>query len=444
MVHTISIGVIGPTIIVDKIKDALKGFPNFNPTFMTSDNIYDAPRFAEEVSGQVEVLLFSGYLPYKLAKEQAGFTVPAHYIPLKGTGLFRALYRLKDRIKTIGELSIDTLSSQEVGIVIEELGESVKEIYYFEDSSLDLKEKIVQFHREKFEQGRCKGALTGIKVVSEALTELNIPNEWVIPTQQDIVVSLERALLSTEKRRNKESQIVFGIISIDKFSQLIHQKSSEHEVQKLKLDIYRLFLDYVECLDGHLTNLGGDEYLFVTTRGVFERVTKGYKTIPILKDTKTKIGVSISIGIGFGLTANEAGTHARIALRQSQESGGNLCYIVREDRSVIGPVEMTNPLVYELSITDKVLLERAEKAGMTATYLSKILAQVNRSGKDYFTAQELAEILTITVRSANRILLQWLDADLVEIAGVEKVTSKGRPRQIYNLTFTHHEKELVR
>jgi predicted transcriptional regulator len=443
LVHTISIGVIGPNIIVDQIKDAIKGFPNFTPIFMASDNIYDAPLFAQELAGKVEVLLFSGYLPYKLAKEKVDFIVPAHYIPLKGTGLFRALYRLKNKIKSFGELSIDTLSPQEVETVLEEIGESVEDIHYIEDSSLELKEKIVRFHKEKFEQGLCEGALTGIKVVSEALTELNIPNEWVIPTQQDIIVSLERALLSTEKRRNKESQIVFGIISIDKFNHLIHQKASEHEVQKLKLDIYRLFLDYVECLDGHLTNLGGEEYLFVTTRGIFERVTKGYKTIPILKNTKAKIGVSISIGIGFGLTANEAGTHARIALRQSQESGGNICYIVREDRSVIGPVEMTNPLVYELSITDKILLERAEKAGMTATYLSKILAQVNRSGKDYFTAQELAEILTITVRSANRILLQWLDAKLVEIAGVEKVTSKGRPRQIYNLTFTHHEKELV-
>ncbi|WP_245552859.1 hypothetical protein [Brevibacillus massiliensis] len=85
------------------------------------------------------------------------------------------------------------------------------------------------------------------------MARLNVPNEWVIPTAQDISVSLERALLSTEKRRNKESQIVFGLIQVDDYSQLVERSHSEHDVQKLKLEIHRLFLDYAGCLDGHLT-----------------------------------------------------------------------------------------------------------------------------------------------------------------------------------------------
>lgn len=439
MQNTISIGVIGPTIVTEKIMEAIKDFPNFSPIFRISDNIYDAPKFARELMHEVEVLLFSSYLPYKMAKDQIDFLIPVHYIPLKGTGLFRAFYRLKNKTNSLSDITIDTLTPREVNNIVEELGEKLENIQFFDGSSFTLKDEMVNFHRIRYEQGDSKGAVTGIKMVSDELTKFNIPNEWAIPTKQDIIVSLERALLSTEKRRDKESQIVFGIINIDKFDQLIRQKSSEHEVQKMKLELHRVFLDYVESLDGYLTYLGGDEYLFVTTRGIFERVTMGYKTIPILKETKSKIGVSISIGVGFGFTANEAGTHARIALRQSQESGGNQCFIVREDRSVIGPVEMTAPLVYELSVTDKVLLEKAEKAGMTATYISKIMSQLNRTGKDCFTARELGDILGITVRSANRILLQWLDAELVEIGGMEKVTSKGRPRQIYNLTFLHHK-----
>jgi predicted ArsR family transcriptional regulator len=52
-----------------------------------------------------------------------------------------------------------------------------------------------------------------------------------------------------------------------------------------------------------------------------------------------------------------------------------------------------------------------------------------------YTAHELASVLGVTVRSAHRILLQWMDASLVEIVGEEKVSSKGRPRQIYRLSF---------
>jgi predicted ArsR family transcriptional regulator len=63
------------------------------------------------------------------------------------------------------------------------------------------------------------------------------------------------------------------------------------------------------------------------------------------------------------------------------------------------------------------------------------MAQAARVGKLDYTAQELAKILGVTVRSTHRILLQWLDAGLVEVIGIEKITSKGRPRQIYRLSF---------
>src|SRR5690606_8877087 len=125
----------------------------------------------------------------------------------------------------------------------------------------------------------------------------------------------------------------------------------------------------------------------------------------------------------------------RLALRQSREFGGDICFLVREDRTVIGPVEMSHPMTYELSVTDERFLERAQRAGMTATYLSKLMAQVTRLGKTEYTAAELATILGVTVRSAHRILLQWMDAELVEIVGIEKISVKGRPRQIYRLSF---------
>ena len=55
--------------------------------------------------------------------------------------------------------------------------------------------------------------------------------------------------------------------------------------------------------------------------------------------------------------------------------------------------------------------------------------------KPIILRRNLLPILNITVRSAHRILLQWMDAELIDIVGEEKLTSKGRPRRIYRLTF---------
>ena len=144
------------------------------------------------------------------------------------------------------------------------------------------------------------------------------------------------------------------------------------------------------------------------------------------------------MGVGFGYTALAAGKHAQLAFTQSCEAGGNVCYIVREDQSVFGPVASTASHAYDkyqITITNPDLLEQAEKMGMSASYMNKIMSRVARYNQLEYTANDLSEILDITLRSANRILLKWIDAGLVSIIGEEKPTRHGRPRRVYRLNF---------
>lgn len=436
----IAIGIIGPEPLVEKMNQCLKGFPSFEPLARVYSREDEAPELARELMDHVEVLLFSGPVPYRLAVQQLSFKIPVHYIRLSGTGLYRALFRIGRRAG-LAEMSVDTLSKHSLEQAFRELGEPYSGTVHYAGPEFVDNSALIDFHAEQYRSGKTKAALTSVGSVAAALTEMGVPNEWVMPTDQDIIVSLERSLLSTETRRSNESQIVVGFIHVDEFDRLAKKKSSEHEVQRLKLDIHRMLLGYVESLDGHLTHLGGNEYLFITTRGIFERETGGYKSIPLARVVEKYYGLSLSIGIGFGRSANEAGTHARLALRNSKESGGDICFIVREDKSVIGPLEMTHPHEYDLSLIDAGLLKRAEEAGLTSGYLSKLVAHVTRFGKTDYTAQELANVLSVTVRSTHRFLLAWLDSGLIEIIGEEKGKSKGRPKQIYRLSFLS---ELVR
>ncbi|NGP46743.1 hypothetical protein G4V62_17995 [Bacillaceae bacterium SIJ1] len=276
--------------------------------------------------------------------------------------------------------------------------------------------------------------MTGVKEVADALLAQKLHCQWITPTHQDYVGALERALLSTEKRRHRESQVVVGLMRIHQFQQSIKHMTSEHDIARLKLDVHRTLLDYVNELEGHLAN-NGEEYIFFTTRGVFERVTHGYKSMPLLEDVKHAFGFTLSVGVGFGQTANEAGAHARIALRQANDEGGHQCFIVTEDKRIVGPVDTAAPLVYPTAVTDEGLLKKAEAAGMNAVHMQKLMAQVARFDKTHYTATELADVLGVTLRSTHRILLRWLDADLVQTAGVEKTTTRGRPRQVYVLGF---------
>ncbi|MCC2685193.1 MAG: hypothetical protein K0R75_2092 [Paenibacillaceae bacterium] len=430
----IAIGIICPQSFVSSVTEALKLFPSFAPRIQGYQREEQAAELAEELMAEVEVLLFTGPVPYQRAKESIRFSVPAAYIPLTGSGLYRAMLLLAKSCDA-QSISLDTLSRKAMEPVWNELGGKPDALFVYQSSIFPTRTELVDFHLSQFQANRSGAALTAVRSVSDELTRLGVPNAWITPTLQDIVVALERALLSTESRRHKESQIVVGFIHIDNFERLADQRGSEHEVQKMKLDVHRMLLSYVESLSGHLTHSGGGEYMFVTTRGIFERETRGYKTVPLAREADKLLGLSLSLGVGFGASANEAGTHARHALRQAKEAGGNAAFIVREDRGVIGPLEMTDPWEVDLSLIHPELLAKTEQVGMNMTYLSKLILDVSRRGRTRYSAPELATLFGVTVRTVHRLLVVWMDEGLVQIVGEERGNGKGRPKQIFDLVF---------
>ncbi|WP_068776395.1 hypothetical protein [Paenibacillus sp. FJAT-26967] len=429
----IPIGLIGPEELLDKLLEAVKAFPSFRPLPLVWRGEGHDVAQTLQIMEQAEVLLFTDPITFKWAKKKIMFRIPVHYVPLTGTGLYRALYFARSGGAPVC-LTVDGLNEPAAAKALRELGESSMEVVCYNGPSDDPVPDLVKFHREAAQKPGTI-ALTGMKAVYDELTAAGLRTEWLSPTEHDMTLSLQRALLSTETRRSKEGQIVIGFINIDGFQRLTERSGSEHEVQRMKLDLHRMVLDYVEHLDGYMNTLGGDEFLFMTTRGIFERETGGYKSIPLARDISAMHDLTMSIGIGFGRSANEAGTHARLALRRAKEAGGNITFIVREDRSVIGPLEMTEPNRFDLSLIDAELIGEASRAGMTPAYLSRLVAYVTRFGKLDYTAQELSSVLDVTVRSTHRFLLAWQDAGLVDVIGEERGVSKGRPKQIFRLSF---------
>ncbi|MBO1914291.1 hypothetical protein J4G37_56915, partial [Microvirga sp. 3-52] len=103
-------------------------------------------------------------------------------MPLMGTGLYRSLSIIKSGY-SLQCLSIDTVEEKYVEQILLELEEDNYEIFACKGSS--QVDEVVQFHIVNYKSFRAV-ALTGIQEVSIRLSELEIPNEWVTPTQQDM------------------------------------------------------------------------------------------------------------------------------------------------------------------------------------------------------------------------------------------------------------------
>ncbi|MUG65304.1 hypothetical protein GNP94_04695 [Paenibacillus campinasensis] len=438
-IHQIRIGIYGTSTIVDRIMKVIASFPVFAPVPVVVSEEQEAPELTDRMQGEMEAMLLADPLAQRKLATGEWLPLPVYPVPVNEAGFYRALFAAERQGKLTGGISVDTMPEGVVRQVMQALDLSnVQAVIYAgperEPGTSAPGERIADFHQAWYDSGACSVALTGIESVARELSKRGIPHERVLPSDQDIQMSLEQAMLSAVSRRNREGQMVVGMIRIDDFAAQALKRNNEHEVQKLKLDIHRMMLDYVESLDGCLSHLGGDEYMFFTTRSVFRRETGGYKAIPLAKAVNKTYGISLSIGIGFGHSASSAGTNARIALSKSKEAGGNACFIIREDRTLIGPLAMAEPERDALSFTDASFIKRAEEAGMASAYLSKLLHQRARFGKYEYKVHELAHLLGITVRSAHRLLQLWSDHDLVEISGIEKVP-RGRPRQIFKFSF---------
>lgn len=409
----IQVGFIGPKWMEEIMKSCFSRFPSIQVSYRFSDSIFDAIHFTKELEEKVDCLLYSSRAAYMLVKEHEVIMKECYYIPLKGNGFYKALFMLAQQA-SINEISLDGIPEA----YIEKIGEiDVKVVT--QNSSIQNIEQIVFMHINNIKKNPNAGVITSLRMVAEKLREKNIPVEWLRPTREDIIVCIERLMLTTKKRTNWESQVIFGKLQINFVA--TQPLSHTNKLEK-NLKIEKIVTKFVDEINGYFFSGNGFEYTFISHRGEFERVTEGYKVLRLFTDIQNVYPCTFQMGIGFGWTIQLANYHAEIAFAQSIQYSPNCAFIVNETRKAIGPLDLQSPITYELDLH---AMERKNKQlGIIKSYLSK-------NQIEFFTANEVAAILNFTKRTANRLIVKWIDQEVVEPAGVEHISQKGRPRQRY-------------
>lgn len=421
----LKIGFIGPTWIEKTIRKSFSMFPNIEVVYRLSDDIYEAILFTKEIQNEVDCILYSSRSTYLLVHEYIHESFESYYIPLKGAGLYEALFFLVKENK-IEYISIDGLAEEYIKSITDRLEGIEFEILEHLGSPNDF-DKIVKRHLKAIEGRKNAGIITSIKKVQDALEEYNLPVVWLKPTQEDVIVCIERILLSSTQRRKRENQVIYGKIVIEYGDNKLLSLNKKARIKnKLEFSLYK----FVDEMYGYIFPVSESEYHFISYRGEFERITEGYKILNIFKEINQFQECTVKLGIGFGLSIPVSVFHAELSLRQCKQHDNNIAFIVNESRKVIGPISINVPIVYPL--TDQAKEFQNKQIRTIKSYLLK-------SNLDYFTSDEVANNLKVTKRTANRIILRWLDSEVIGLYGLEKVNSRGRPRQCYIFKETVEE-----
>lgn len=404
----IDIGIVGPHDLVDDVAATCEEQPGVTARRLAYDHESQAPTIVEAHAGQVKAWLFTGVVPYMLAREAKVLTRPAAFVDYTGPTLLQAALRVLRAGHDLTRMSIDTLANADVTTTFTEAGVPLDRVRSLPYRSELTSDDIIGFHRRQHRAGATV-AVTCISSVYDVLRH-EMPAVRLAPSNHAVRTALRQLLLHASNQAQEDAQIALGLA-------------------ELRGGVDGLLRE-VAAIGGTLAQFGQGIHLIVTTRGPLYDATAGFTTLPMLPRLADRHEV-VQIGFGLGQSAAEAENLARRALNRARRIGTVAAVLSqRGDSDIV--LESTAQVVRPDDINLAVI---AQRVGLSVPTLQRLREVRHAAGTAPLTTREVADHLRVQQRSARRMLHRLELAGLAERIGILTSGTSGRPLTLYHLTL---------
>ncbi|OIK17259.1 hypothetical protein BIV60_00110 [Bacillus sp. MUM 116] len=428
------IGLVGLETSIKQILDLAKEYmQELDFIAFPYEEVNEVEKIVKEHHFHVHAWLFSGPLPYEIAKKTLGTDKIMVYVPATESGFFKAFLELiHEQGKMIARLSIDTMTVNNVSE--EALSQlSIKQPkVYTKEFELDVDtDELLQFHLDLWNKGKTEGALTCFPSVCEALREKGIPAYRMSMTYMEIRQTLRILAEKVKTSYFKDTQIGVEIIEVEYFNRVAEEMKTPYHLQYLELRLKEMLIQLGEKINGSFSEKGNGRYMIFSSRGAIER------EIAALEETIQKLAfeaeTTVAVGIGFGETAYAAEINAFRAIQHSKEMKKREIVMVQDDGKIVESPGQNNELQFESRSQNEILIEKLKKANISVKTYKKIVALIQKMGWRDFTTKDLAAHLEMTERNVRRIVTDMCEVELAQCVGQEAYATRGRPSKIYRL-----------
>ncbi|MEI7025264.1 ArsR family transcriptional regulator [Paenibacillus sp. y28] len=424
----IRLGYIGVEDTMIMVLGVIRKFPQFHCMPFLYSSFEEIPSLLREQTPKVDMWLFSGPLPYEVAKRQCDPGLPMYYIPFSGTSLYRALcHILYQQNIDVSKISFDVVDERELKRLFSELGIADRTVLC---RSYDgSHQELVDFHYRLWTQGASSMAVTCVWSVQRRLEELGVPVYRVVPTEFSVESVLNTALREQETLLFMDTQVAVQFIETAPYSGVPHSTHSSDELYHMEMAVNQQLLKYSKKVQGSLKMISPGRYVVFTTRGAVRDVTGNFSAVPDLQEIHALKG-QVS-GIGIGRTTYEAELLAGKALLHSKDYGQGTWMVYFEDKTVTGP--LGKPEQISFAYASDSLKDISSRTSLSAATLGKLDSVLKKLRTDQINAHELARHMQIMPRSARRILIQLETGGFAQVVGEENPHPRGRPRKTYQI-----------
>lgn len=393
----------------------------------------DVPAIAAELDAACGVLLFTGRVPFTIARSNPDLHATLEFIPHDGADLYRALVVvLRERGGRLPTVSLDTIERSAVDETYRDLDiEPPAAVLSLDGPDLSQAQwrvaDVTAFHVERYRRGEVELCLTCMGSVRNSLVRLGIPVVRIEHTRAALREALRRASLTDRLARTEARQIAVALVERQP-NRRRATSASPYESQRLELRRRQRVVDLAERLQGTLSDGADGRILIHTTRGAVEAEFARARTDLIAGADGSD---ALLIGFGIGATVASAEENARQAMalgRYSEE-----IHVVLDDGTVLRLGGAGAHPSYRLRETNPRFLAHAKSLGLGSFTLARLVAALGRIDHAALTARDLAKAYGVTPRSALRLLDTLERAGIAARLGTRVAPRAGRPQRVYRV-----------
>src|SRR5690625_3073360 len=387
----------------------------------------EARQKALQLVDDVDVILFSGPLSYDLALEVGELPVPAVFVPPGGSAIPITMLRasLRDGVD-LTRVSIDTVSDLEVRDTYTELDLPSDDVHVLEYRRDLEPDDYLECHRARYDEESTTAAVTTHPLVEQKLREAGVPALILRPDVRVLQAALGTALLVGGGASLSNERMVLLIVRVPDALAPRRRGHTSSSFAQLKLDLMQELLGEGRRMDALVLPLDDTGVLVCASMGSLRAATDDLSTMPMVRRLREALGFDPEIGIGAGRTAAEAIGNAERAAGMTAESEGRAAVMVGPEGMV---VRIPSDGAGERTVTF------GESEPREAEILRQLLDAMAEAGVDSGTvqAEQVAELLGVTLRTARRYLRGLVDANLAWRLPPTQTSKVGRPPIPYRL-----------
>ncbi|MER2154588.1 MAG: hypothetical protein ABS917_10380 [Solibacillus sp.] len=382
-------------------------------------------------------VLFSGQIPYLHIKKYcpAEFaTMPSQFIDITERDLYFTLTKVQ--YENPGFRFRDAL----IDFLYEENNYlSLKEWLPEEDFPYTLSTSIQVFgepnayelvakrHLELLEEGKIKYCFTRLTNLNTYFSHNDVIPILVTPSLKSMEAAVQKLLKEVEVHSLTKSQVVCGHLQFN----FVENDLLENEYRQVAL--YKAILDFNRTYGYSLliyrSSLHNE---IITNFSDYIRITNDETKCSLASFLHEHVPFKVKIGWGIGKTLAIAQAQAEKASSYCQKPFTESYRINKEDK-LLGPLDGTN-VSSIVEQTHSFLEEIAKETNISVFQLEKLYDMMRTYDKNTFTAEEVSVHLSVSTRTANRLLKKLTEYSYaVIIETLATPSGKGRPKNLFDL-----------